>query len=86
MKHWEPIAGSDIKVGDRITWGSAYTSYEVVRVTENQWYGCNSIRVSDGLYTGISAWFSKDMTRPKRLLATTKEYDPSQQPYTEDDI
>jgi hypothetical protein len=75
MRQWEPIAGKEVRVGDVI---SLYTEYEY-SVLE---IGKRKYRIEyDGNDLG---WYPKSIF--KFYSVGFKEYDPKQQPYTDDDI
>lgn len=88
MKQWEPIAGKDVQVGDRITWGSRSASYEVLSISGDYWIGTNQQYPieSDLIKMHTAYTFQIRDLRGVFRFIQHKDYDPTQQPYDEGDI
>lgn len=89
MKQWEPIAGSDIKVGNRVTWGSKTCSYRVIDVNNEEWVGTDREYLVEGFSSNVNHYpvrfLKRDTVGMVKLIEGT-QYDPKQQPYEDTDI
>ena len=81
MTQWEPIAGSDIKVGDIISDVSYNNGYTLIEIKQDQ-NGRERYRIR--FDDGRAHWYSKSVFRYIKSIGT--EYDPKQQPWDDSDI